>query len=129
MKTTTPERAALEAIHAEITTSDIFRLNGQTIDLPAKLIELARAIEAADGDESIWSIGEYSEAPLDALVIGAYWALTEWHGGQSSDTYAAMCALGRIFKPGMASAPTEEDESAEWDAYDAINQHFAKINA
>ena len=130
MKTTTPERIKLEQIHSEILTSQIFRHGEKCdeIELPAKLIELADAISADDSD-GIWSVGEYSEAPLDALVIGAYWALTEWHGGQSSDTYAAMCALGRIFKPGCTSTPTEEDESAEWDAYDAINQHFAKINA
>lgn len=129
MKTTTPERQTLERVHSEIVTSEIFRTDGAKIDLPAKLIELADAISAdPDEDENIWYVGEYSSASLDSLVVGAYWSLTEWHGGQSSDTYAALCALGRIIQPGYTSAPVEGEETADWDAYNLINKHFESLS-
>ena len=106
-------------LHSEILASDIFRTDGPTIDLPAKLIELCDAIKAEDDTD--WSIGESTDASLDNLIVGAYWALSEWHGGQSSDTYAALCALGSIFSPGMTSL---DEESPEYIPYEMINAHF-----
>ena len=80
-----------------IMQSELFRLNGLKIDLPAALIDLAHAITAEE--ETDWSLGEFLECSLDSLIVGAYWSLTEWHGGQSSPEYAALCALGNNENP------------------------------
>ena len=114
----------------EIMKSSVFRTDGPAIDLPAVLAELGNAIadEDTSGDEYdyIWSsLGEHTEAPLGDLIVGAYWALTEWHGGQHSPEYAAMCALGLVFSPGCTGPPQGDDESPESAAYELIGQWFA----
>lgn len=102
----------LEAYNT-IITSAVFRTDGERIDLPDALIDLCRAINKEG--ETDWYMGEGSEACLSDLIPGAYWALAECHSGQNSDTYAALCALGSIFSPGMSSQPDEEDP--EYSAY------------
>jgi hypothetical protein len=57
-------------------------------------------------------------------LVGAYWALTEWHGGQWSVEYRALCTIGRIFKPGMTNGP--EPDTGESVAYELIGAHFSK---
>jgi hypothetical protein len=114
----------ISELHAAIAGSSVFRTDGPTIDLPAALIALAQAVHDYDGEtESMWgTIGEHTECPLGDLLVGAYWALTEWHGGQSSDTYAAMCAVGRVFNPGCCDGP--EPDSGEESVYQMINAYF-----
>lgn len=113
-----------ESIHAKILASSIFRANGPSIDLCNALIELCNCIN--NEEETDWSIGEFTEASLDSLIVGAYWSLTEWHGGQESIEYAALSALGGIFNPGMGSAPDEDDNV--YTAYSLINAHFEEGN-
>lgn len=118
-------------LHAVIATSSVCPKDGANIDLPAALIALADAVHALDhtddSTEFIWSsIGEHTECPLGDLIVGAYWALSEWHGGQSSDTYAALCALGQVFSPGMSDGP--EEDSCEYGVYEMINQHFDSLH-
>lgn len=103
--------------------SEVFRLNGPKIALPEKLIELAEAIKSEE--ETDWNMGEFTEAPLSELIVGAYWALTEWHAGQWSESYAALCALGGIFSPGMTNAPDEDEPS--FTAYELVNAWFENI--
>jgi len=92
-------------------------------DLVANITALANAIHDYDGESEDWLyLGEGNESSLSDLIPGLYWSLTEWHGGQSSDTYAAMCALGQVFSPGMTSAPESSDDDSSWHAYDALNQ-------
>jgi hypothetical protein len=114
-----------EAVFSRIMSSSVFRLNGPDIDLCSVLIELCDAINA--DDETDWSLGESLECSLDDLLIGAYWALTEWHGGQSSPEYRALCAIGSIFSPGMSSTPTEED-GGSFTAYELVGRHFEAKN-
>lgn len=109
-----------------ILESSLFRLNGPQIDLPAALITLCDAIRAEE--ETDWCLGERSDCTLDSLLIGAYWSLSEWHAGQASPEYAALCAIGPIFNPGHTSPPTSDDEPEYW-PYVAVNNHFAKINS
>jgi hypothetical protein len=71
----------------------------RTIDAIVKLCDVLET----NIDESVWSIGESSTASLDDLIVGAYWFFADYHNGQRSKEYAALCALGRIFKPGMSS--------------------------
>lgn len=125
MNKTSPEFAAIETAFNAVMESELFRLNGPAIDLPEALITLADAINAYDGETEDWIyLGEGLDTCLSDFIPGAYWALTEWHGGQASDSYRALCALGSIFSPGYTSAPESEEES-EWTAYDAVNQWFA----
>lgn len=47
------------------------------------LIKLANELSATDTDEEdVWTCGEFNEAALADLIVGAYWHYTEWHGGQ-----------------------------------------------
>lgn len=124
MKTEYPE--TITTPYWEIMQSDVFRLDGKPIDLPDALARLARAVHGADDlDEFVWSsLGEHTEAALGDLIVGAYWALSEWHAGQSSPEYAALCALGEVFKPGCTGPPEEGDESPEAAAYELIGKWF-----
>lgn len=108
-----------------ILTSSLFRLNGPDIDLCEAIQNLCAAINTED--KINWSLGECDDCTLDSFLIGAYWSLCEWHGGQSSPEYAALCAIGSIFSPGMTTPPDSYDEPEYW-PYVAVNNHFAKIN-
>lgn len=108
-----------------ILSSSLFRLNGPEIDLCEAIQNLCAAINA--DDETNWSLGEFGDCTLDSFLIGAYWSLSEWHGGQSSPEYAALCAIGSIFSPGMTNPPESYDEPEYW-PYVAVNNHFAKVN-
>tara|TARA_R110000824_G_scaffold366642_1_gene555328 strand:+ start:70 stop:450 length:381 start_codon:yes stop_codon:yes gene_type:complete len=108
----------------KIAESSLFRLDGEKIDILDELQTLCECIEensaAAEyeDEETNWGMGEGGECTLDELIIGAYWALTECHAGQESQSYAVMCSIGQIFQPGMTSGP--EEESGEKTAYDLI---------
>ena len=119
---TTHEINAVTTAFDAIMQSGLFRLGGPEIDIPEALTVLGNALADHDG-EIDWSLGEFGECTLDSLVVGAYWALTEWHGGQSSQSYAAMCALGRVFSPGHTCAPDSEDQS-EFYPYQAVGEWF-----
>lgn len=112
----------LEKKYSYITESNLFTLDGHDIDLPLAIIDLCDAIEEASDMEEKWYLGEHAECTLDNFIIGAHWALSEWHGGQSSESYAALCATGSIFSPGMACGP--EEGSSEEIAYDMVCQWF-----
>jgi hypothetical protein len=115
--------AAITLAYNAIISSEVFRIDGKPIDLPRALRLLGKAVHSHETDEFIWSsLGEFTEAPLGDLIIGAYWTLTEWHAGQSSPSYAAMCSLGQVFSPGHASGP--EPDSSEAIAYELIDQWF-----
>lgn len=111
--------AAITLAYNAIMRSEVFRNNGPQIDLPRALTLLGDAVHNRETPEGIWSdLGEFTEASLGDLIVGAYWALTEWHGGQFSATYAALCSLGQVFSPGFADGP--EPESGEFTAYELI---------
>lgn len=118
--------AAVTIAYNTIMRSSVFRIDGPSIDLPRALTLLGVALHKYDLPEYIWSdLGEFSEACLGDLVTGAYWACSEWHGGQSSDTYAALCSLGRVFSPGMTNAP----EDSEHMAYELISEWFSELHS
>ena len=108
----------------QIMESSLFRLDGREIDLCNSLIDLCNAIE--DEEETDWNLGECLECDLASLLIGAYWALTEWHGGQWSNEYAALSSIGSIYSPNYANGP--EPESSEESAYEMICDHFKALN-
>lgn len=83
----------------------------------AAIERLANVVSETETDENVWYLGEFC-CPLDSILVGAYWHLTEWHGGQWSDTYRALCAVGEIFQPGCTSGP--EPESSETDVYEQL---------
>jgi len=82
----------------------------------AAIEKLAQAVEDYNGDIN-WCLGECTECTLDALLVGAYWFCTDYHGGQWSDEYRLQCVIGQVFNPGMTSL---EKESSEQDVYDAL---------
>ena len=107
-----------------IVNHNLATING-TMDydrITEAIIKLCEVIENTDTNESIWSIGEYGLFTLDELLVGAYWHYTEWHGGQWSIGYRALCAIGRIFDPGMTTMESERMEgSSSCDAYELFN--------
>lgn len=111
-----------EQLFNKITKSHLFRTDGERIDVPQAFINLADAIKVED--ETDWNLGECAGCTLFDLLVGAYWAFSEWHGGQASPEYAALCALGGIYSPGMECAP-EDDDSAHI-PYAAVNYHYAQ---
>ena len=90
----------------------LFRIN-PTLDysrITQALTKLANELTESDTDETVWCIGESGSCMLGDLIVGAYWHYTEWHKGQFSDEYAALCALGQVFSPGM-SGPEDDNEA------------------
>jgi len=116
------EQPPVALVFERIIKSALFRLDGPQIDLCKALIELCDAINREE--ETDWSLGESDVCSLDLLLIGAYWSLTEWHGGQFSPEYAALCSIGSIFSPGMSCPPISDDEP-EFYPYQACNEYFA----
>lgn len=97
----------------KVINNSVFTINGKLgyKRVTDAVILLSNLIHIHDGDtEHLWSIGEGGECTLDDFIVGAYWHYTEYHGGQWSDGYAALCALGQVFKPNMSSV--EEDNVA-----------------
>lgn len=85
------------------------------------LIKLADMVAEKETPEFfLQETGEFNEFALDSLIIGAFWHYTEFHKGQNSKEYAALSSLGRIYSPGMESAP--EPESGEYSAYELLNE-------
>jgi hypothetical protein len=81
---------------------------------------LGLAVHRYNGETEDWlDINDCSYGP-ESFIEGGYWHLTEWHGGQWSDTYRAMCSLGTVFNPGMTDGP--EPESCEKDIYEMLDQ-------
>lgn len=119
--------SAVAICYKTIIQSNVFKLNGPSIDLPRALCLLGKALSKYDLPEGIWEeLGEFEEACLGDLVVGAYWACTDWHAGQFSDTYAALCSLGNVYSPNMESHPSQ-DESA-FTAYELISEWFEAIS-
>lgn len=111
---------------------NLSRVDGSFSNNYRRMVEavasLANLIMASKTDESTWWIeGNYS---LGDFIVGAYWHFTEYHEGQNSLTYRALCFLDEIFSPGCSSGP--EKDSGEFDVYDLLNNladYEASINA
>lgn len=83
-------------------------------ELALKFVELSQAIKNFDGKTEEWIyLGEGNFCSLDDMIIGAYWHFTNWHAGQSSDSYLALSSLGEVFDPGMSMPPSDEPEDGE----------------
>ena len=104
-----------EAIFQEIIKSDLFRTDGKEIDLCERLGALVDTVAAEE--ENDWYIGEGDTCTLDSLLVGAYWALADCHGGQSSPEYEALCKVGTIFDPGRTNL---DKDSPEFFVYEAV---------
>lgn len=96
--------------------NSLFTINGKLCydRVTDAIIALCREISETETDETLWYIGEHGYASLDSLIVGAYWHYTEWHGGQYSKSYAALCCLGDIFDPGFSGL---DMDSSEYDVY------------
>jgi len=106
----------------KVVNKALFRIDwnlsyARTIEAIEKLAEL---IHNTDTDETVWYIGEYTEATLDSIIVGAFWFCTDYHGGQNSIEYRLYSRLGEIYNPGMSNGP--EPESSEKDVYEALER-------
>lgn len=120
MDTHTAEHTpTLKEAYERIMASRLFRTDGEIIKLSQAFIDLVAAIKNEDTDSINWEMGDCTEACLSDLVVGAYWAFTECHGGQDCITYAALCALGTVFQPGC-TGPPKSPEEGEWVAYEQV---------
>ncbi len=128
MTETTSSPKAIETIEAlrkviyrETLTTNARLGYDRTIDLVGLL---ADKIHDYEGDNEDWLyLGEFDVTP-DSIMVGAYWHLTEWHRGQESASYRAMCQIGQVFSPGMSDGP--EPDSSEMDFYQALNEMAEK---
>lgn len=125
----------IRALHRAITSNlfhrepmpkwDYNRLT-QAIDLLARLVHDYPSDPSTEAYE-LWEIGEFTEASLDSLIAGAYWHYSQWHEGQFSDSYRALCSLGLVFNPGpVANGP--EPESSERDVFRELNNIAKREN-
>lgn len=92
-------------------------------EITEAFIELALKINEADSEETedIWYIGENSYCMLMDLIPAAYWHYTEWHGGQASKSYEALCTLGTIYTPNLEQPPQSEEDSG-YDVYTLLDK-------
>ena len=113
----------VESLFNAAITSTIFRLEGKEINLNKVLQNLCYEIKTEEG-EIDWNMVEGAECCLADLIIGGFWAYTEYHEGQYSDSYKTLCELGSVFQPNMSSPPSEEEP--EHTAYSLICEHLSK---
>ncbi len=72
------------------------------------IIRLANYLAENETSEETWWLGEHGYlGGLSEVIVGAYWHFTEWHGGQWSQGYRALSALGAVFEPNMSSPEPE----------------------
>lgn len=112
----------VEAAFDRIAYSGLYRLDGEPIDLPQALLDLATAIKAEG--EVDWNRDEFGPLSLQDAVIAGYWVLTQWHAGQASVEYRAMCALGQIYKPGPSVCSAAQEGESVGDAYQVFDRWF-----
>jgi len=110
----------IKALHRAIEKTLFNRNPPLTYAKTVKALDLmARLIADYDGDNDDWIyIGEFT-CDIPTMLIAAYWHLSQWHGGQWSDEYRALCSIGEIFSPGMSSEPSRGD--SEYDCYKALD--------
>lgn len=85
------------------------------------IIKLANLVAEKETPEFfLQETGEFNEFALDSLLIGAYWHYTEWHSGQWSKGYRALCAIGGVYSPGMESGT--EPGTSENEAYELLHK-------
>ena len=116
MKTLTTTESLFDSILA----SSLCRIDGPEIDLLETIRELCFTIR--DEEETDWNLGEFHEFDLASFLVGAYWSLTECHGGQASGTYATLCSIGEVFSPGMTSGP---EGTSEQSAFDLVSDYIS----
>ena len=115
VKSLKPQYRNIERLRAAIEKS--LTRTDSTLDYSRTVLALERLsnlLNETETNTDVWYLGEFGYS-LDSIIVGAYWHLTEWHAGQWSDEYRAMCALGQIFDPGMACGP--EPDSCEQMVY------------
>jgi hypothetical protein len=57
------------------------------------------------------------------IAEATYWFATNWHGGQWSNLYSALCTS--LFQPGPISNGPEPESLAAY-AYEALEDKFSK---
>lgn len=123
----------IRALHSAL-MRELFTIHGnwdyaritQAVDLLARLVHDCPETDNGDNLVEIWAIGECDYAGLSELIVGAYWHYANWHSGQWSPEYRALCALGNVFRPGMTNGP--EPGTSERDVCMALDRIARKAN-
>ena len=69
-------------------------------------------------------IGHYDVSKID-VAAAVYWWLSENYSGQGSAEYAALCAIGQVYKPGYSERGNDSDIFNELDDDHAIALAYA----
>ena len=116
---TNPNQETLDTYN-RIVCSSVFRTDGQDIDLCEALINFCTAIEV-ENNPNWFTLGD--DYPAPDLLVAAYWALSDYHGGQYSPEYATLCAVSQLYHPSpIADGP--EPDSVESGIYDLFSAYF-----
>ena len=68
------------------------------------IIALADYLRDNETSEDTWWLGEDGYlGGLADVIVGAYHHYAEWHWGEWSPSYRAMCSLRRVFEPNMST--------------------------
>ncbi len=86
--------------------------------LPKAFQTMVKLIQSEPLDSNWHSIGEFSAATIEDLIVGAYWFYSENYCGQASEEYATMCVIGSIFDPGR----TRLGKGTELEVYQALEK-------
>lgn len=104
----------------DVLEKNVTQING-TLDynrIVRALELLGNAVHNYNGDnDDLWYLNDCGYG-VGAFIVGGYWHFTEWHSGQWSDSYRAMCALGTVYSPGCECGP--EPESCEEHIYEML---------
>jgi hypothetical protein len=92
-------------------------------DLASQFILLCEALIEYKGETEDWAYwGESSLCPITDLISGAFWHYSEWHSGQTSASYAALSALGKMYKPNTECAPEEDAKNSQAFCYRSLDE-------
>ena len=73
-----------------------FHTSNELVDeIVDKFIALASEIDKCEESTCFSDVDSLAD-----LIEGAYFHFMDWHAGQWSQEYQALCIIGRIFKPG-----------------------------
>src|SRR5210317_812510 len=89
-------------------------------DAIISLADMVHSYPLSDDGHELWDIGEFGSCSLSDFIVGAYWHYSDWHSGQWSKGYEALCALGRVFSPNMSTLDKDGPESFAYEMLESM---------
>ena len=91
-------------------------------------IVFANVVNKEDYEDDFWSIGEFETADIGSVLEGAYWFFSDYHSGQFSDEYKALCAIGKVFSHGRCSNGVDPDNFGALEVYEELERMLNKTH-